>query len=222
VKPAEKIAMMSAHPLWLHCCQLIFEGGLRTIEIAPFVINMSSNNNLRELLVGTPEPDAVIVSLDMPSVTLNQVRTLRALGYRGPIMILCSCYTLPNLDEMSEVGVRSIVSSLASLENLRTALYNMLDSRAQPLLQQYLYAGRTTSQDSRRQSLNEHERVILTLVAQDMTDQEVAERIHISVRTVSNHLRYIYAKLGVKSRAGAVTTAILKGLIDPRFSNEVD
>jgi class 3 adenylate cyclase/DNA-binding CsgD family transcriptional regulator len=44
---------------------------------------------------------------------------------------------------------------------------------------------------------------VLRLVAVGLTDAEVAERLIVSVRTVNAHLRSIYRKLGVRSRAAA-------------------
>jgi DNA-binding CsgD family transcriptional regulator len=45
---------------------------------------------------------------------------------------------------------------------------------------------------------------VLELVATGMTNAAVAEELFISPRTVSQHLRSIYNKLGVSSRAAAV------------------
>jgi len=49
---------------------------------------------------------------------------------------------------------------------------------------------------------------VLHLVAQGLTDASVAAQLYISPRTVSQHLRSIYAKLGVSSRAGATRFAV--------------
>ncbi len=54
---------------------------------------------------------------------------------------------------------------------------------------------------------------VLRLVAEGLTDAAVAERLFISPRTVSQHLRSIYAKLGVSSRAAATRYAVEHGLV---------
>jgi DNA-binding NarL/FixJ family response regulator len=60
--------------------------------------------------------------------------------------------------------------------------------------------------------LSEREKEILTLVADGLTNPQVAERLYLSPRTVSQHLRSIYRKLGVPSRAAA-REASERGLI---------
>ena len=51
-------------------------------------------------------------------------------------------------------------------------------------------------------------------MAQGLTDAQVAERLVISPRTVQGHLRSIYSKLDVTSRAEAVDCARTAGLLD--------
>jgi DNA-binding NarL/FixJ family response regulator len=53
---------------------------------------------------------------------------------------------------------------------------------------------------------------VLRLVAQGLTDAEVGGRLFISPRTVSQHLRSIYNKLGVSSRAAATRFAVERNL----------
>jgi ATP/maltotriose-dependent transcriptional regulator MalT len=60
--------------------------------------------------------------------------------------------------------------------------------------------------------LSAREIEVLRLVAEGLTDAEVAERLYLSPRTVSGHLRSIYNKLGVSSRSAATRYAIEQGL----------
>ena len=60
--------------------------------------------------------------------------------------------------------------------------------------------------------LSAREAEVLRLVAQGLTNAQVAERLFLSRRTVDQHLRSIYGKLGVNSRAAATAFAIDHGL----------
>ncbi len=61
--------------------------------------------------------------------------------------------------------------------------------------------------------LSPREIEVLRLVAEGLTDGQVAQRLYLSPRTVGNHLRSIYKKLGVPSRAAAARAAVEQGLI---------
>jgi DNA-binding CsgD family transcriptional regulator len=54
---------------------------------------------------------------------------------------------------------------------------------------------------------------VLRLVADGLTNSQVAERLFISPKTVGSHLVSIFGKLGVSSRAGATRIAIEQGLV---------
>ena len=66
---------------------------------------------------------------------------------------------------------------------------------------------------SSRSLLSDRELEVLSLVAEGLTDAEVAENLYVSPRTVGGHLRGVYRKLGVKSRTAAVKKAGELGLI---------
>ena len=71
----------------------------------------------------------------------------------------------------------------------------------------------TSPPEEDRAGLSERELEILRLVAQGMTDSQVAQRLYVSPRTVGQHLRSIYRKLGVPSRAAAAKAAVERSLI---------
>ncbi|MDF2626192.1 MAG: transcriptional regulator, LuxR family [Symbiobacteriaceae bacterium] len=61
--------------------------------------------------------------------------------------------------------------------------------------------------------LTEREREIARLVAQGLTDKEVAAKLFISPRTVDRHLRNIYVKLNISSRSALGAYAVRAGLL---------
>jgi DNA-binding NarL/FixJ family response regulator len=62
-------------------------------------------------------------------------------------------------------------------------------------------------------TLTPRELDVLRLVAEGLTDAEVADRLFISPRTVSQHLRSIYGKLNVSSRTQATRLAVRESLV---------
>jgi LuxR family maltose regulon positive regulatory protein len=63
--------------------------------------------------------------------------------------------------------------------------------------------------------LSERELEVLQLIAEGLTNQEVASRLVLTLNTVKAHTRNIYGKLGVNRRTQAVATARSLGLLAP-------
>jgi DNA-binding NarL/FixJ family response regulator len=64
-------------------------------------------------------------------------------------------------------------------------------------------------------SISERERDVLFMLALGYTNQEIAEMLFISVRTVETHRAHIMQKLHLKTRAELVLYALANGLIGP-------
>jgi DNA-binding NarL/FixJ family response regulator len=63
--------------------------------------------------------------------------------------------------------------------------------------------------------LSEREREVLELLARGYTNQEIASRLYVSVRTVESHRAHILNKLRLSTRADLVNYALESGLLRP-------
>lgn len=61
--------------------------------------------------------------------------------------------------------------------------------------------------------LSERELEVLDLIAEGLSNQEIAQRLFLSVPTVKWHTTHIYGKLGVQNRTQAVAQARALGLL---------
>jgi pimeloyl-ACP methyl ester carboxylesterase/DNA-binding CsgD family transcriptional regulator len=77
----------------------------------------------------------------------------------------------------------------------------------------YPIAGAEPARTARGETLSRREREVLALVAEGLSDPEIAERLLISPHTVHRHLANIRAKLRQPSRAAAAATGARLGLI---------
>ena len=74
--------------------------------------------------------------------------------------------------------------------------------------------GRATGrQETLDEALSAREMEVLRLVAQGLTNQQIAERLVISIRTVKKHVENIHGKLGVQNRTEAAAKARQHGLL---------
>ena len=209
-----QILLLSAHPLWLDACRRVLESFRRVSKVTAVLVDDGIHGNLPKALASPP--DVAVLSLDVPAPSkgLDLVPVMRAYGYNGPVMVLCSRYALPSVEELARRGIQCVVSSEGSLKGLEHSIYSLADNPTEPLSQQYARAVHSLNFCQAHEMFKEREKEILHLVADDLTDHEIAQRLNLSVRTINNHLRHIYAKLQVRGRAGAVAAAITRGIID--------
>ena len=64
-------------------------------------------------------------------------------------------------------------------------------------------------------SLSVRETEVLTLVADGLSNQQIAQQLFLSQATIKSHLVHIFTKLNADSRTAAVATAVQRGLIRP-------
>jgi DNA-binding NarL/FixJ family response regulator len=62
--------------------------------------------------------------------------------------------------------------------------------------------------------LSERQLEVLRLVARGLSNREIAERLHLSIRTIKRHVTDILKALGVPNRASAAVAALRRGLIE--------
>jgi pimeloyl-ACP methyl ester carboxylesterase/DNA-binding CsgD family transcriptional regulator len=83
-------------------------------------------------------------------------------------------------------------------------------------LHAFLGTGPATGPPAAAADLSTRELEVLELVASGLTNEAIAERLYVSVRTVERHLSNLYAKLGVSGKAGrAAAAARLSELSEP-------
>jgi len=66
-----------------------------------------------------------------------------------------------------------------------------------------------------KEPLTDSETRVLRYLPTNMSAPEIAGQLSVSVNTVRTHMRYVYEKLGVHRRAGAVERARALGLLAP-------
>lgn len=168
------------------------------------------------------KPDVVLMDLRMPNMDgLAAIEKLSDLQPETAVVIL----TTFNEDELMLRGLQAGARGYLLKDTDRIALFDTIRAaaRGETLLKPEIMAkvlaiasGRDKIgvKSSATVELTEREMEVLTAVARGERSKEVAYHLGISERTVKAHLASIYAKLGVDSRAAAISVAMQKGILN--------
>ena len=112
-----------------------------------------------------------------------------------------------------DAGAAGIVLETASVEELLSAIRQVARGEtflSPPIAKQIIasLAARGVPREQPIESLTNREREVLRLLAEGLSNKDIAQRLYLSVRTVEGHLANIYGKLRVRSRTEAALWAI--------------
>lgn len=162
-------------------------------------------------------PDVVVLGLrdDNPATFQSAART-KAMAPDSRIMVVADSTTIIEIREAVIAGVDSVVLSSAPTEELRDVVVRtaageqiVADSIGRQLAEGDGEAAgrRATTPPSPR------ELQVLQLLAEGMTNQQIATELSLSPRTVKTHVQNLLVKLNAPDRTGAVARGFRLGLI---------
>lgn len=197
-------------------------GLMKTREDLVEVIGEAETGEEAVRLAGELNPDVILMDIYMPQ--MDGLQAAKEIHIRFPkiaIVMLTSSERDGHLYEAVQVGVSGyLLKSLDADElfDLLSGVVNgetaMTRAMAGKLLK--AVANRMVDEDKGEHALTERELFVLRLVASGASNQEIAQKLSISVNTVKSHLKNILDKLQLENRTQAATYALKHGLISPR------
>jgi two-component system response regulator NreC len=168
------------------------------------------------------EPDVVLMDVQMPE--LNGIEATQQIQKMVPATAVLAL-TMHEDDqyffEMIHAGASGYVPKRAAPDDLVTAIRTvargeifLYPSLATRLVQDYLKRADSGEQPLAYDDLTPREREVLVLIAEGLTNAEIANQLVISVKTVDRHRENIMRKLNMHNRIDLVKYAIRTGLID--------
>ena len=167
-------------------------------------------------------PDVVLMDLRMPRC--DGVEATRLLRERQPdtkVVVLTTYADDRSVLDALRAGARGYLTKDAGGAEIRQALGAVLDDHAviDPAVQHHLIDAITTLPTPPRPSpsgapdgLTTRETEVLSLIAEGLSNSEIAERLVVSEGTVKSHINRIFSKINARDRAQAVTYAYRHGL----------
>ncbi len=158
-------------------------------------------------------PDVCIVDISMP--VLNGYETVVALKKLYPeikILVLSMFIEEYSIIRMIKNGARGYLLKSCRTEELKEAIESIHTNG--------FYYSKTASEEAfilvhqhKIAELTEKEIQVLTLFCSDLSYQEIAEQLHLSVRTIDDHKDAISKKFKIKTRTGLALLAVQSGLV---------
>ena len=170
-----------------------------------------------EAMLGGIDADVVFMDFAMPGLDGAQT-TERALAQRPDLKII----TLSMFGEesyysrMVEAGARGFLLKDSDIGDVIEAVETVAagGSYFSPQLLSSLTGRMRTREDAADEQLSSREREILVAVCRGLSNQEIADELFISKRTVDKHRANILEKTGCKNTANLVVYAIKRGLVE--------
>ena len=190
---------------------------LEKVEGMSISFSVTSGSDLLQEL-GMHQPDVLLLDIQMPDT--NGIDLCKHIHAKYPgvrIIALTNFEQSSYVKQMVRNGAMGYllknIDSKTLLDAIRTVVNDkpyIQEQIRNNMLNEVLLGTKTTSQGV---SLTKREAEILGLIAREMTNQQIADKLFISVRTVESHRINLTQKLGVHNTAGLVKEAYKRGLL---------
>ena len=167
-------------------------------------------------------PDIILMDITMPDLSgIEATRQIKKILPDVKVLVLTMHENEEYVFQALRAGASGYMLKEAADTELITALHVVYDGHfyLSPTAQSVMvgdYLQRVKAGDERDSysNLTEREREILKLVAEGYTNNQIAEKLVISPKTVDTHRTHIMDKLNLHSRAELVKYAIRRGLLE--------
>ena len=194
--------------------EVVREGLRLSLSRAPHirVIGEAPDGESAVALAERRRPNVVIMDVRMPG--MDGLEATKALMDKDPglaVLIFTAYSERSLLSRGLESGAKGYVLKEAPHETLVRAIEKVADGEGyvDPALMPAFLSGK-----DKEEMLTTREREILQLLADGMSNADVATKLFISQETVKSHVRHILAKLEADTRTHAVAIALREAIID--------
>lgn len=167
------------------------------------------------------EIDLVIMDINMPG--MDGIDATKAIKEEHPevkVLALTMSDSDVHIRKMIEAGASGYILKNAGREELKKAIQALMNGKhyfsdkASQSVMMELVRSKGKPKGVGPSEMTDRELEVLGLIVQEHTNQEIAKKLFISVRTVDAHRRNLLQKSGARNTAGLVRYALENGLFD--------
>jgi len=209
--------------------RVVREGLALLLRLLPGVevVGSASDGEEALTLAESLDPDVVLMDLRMPRCDgVEATRRLRQSNPSCRVVVLTTYADDRSVVEALRAGARGFLTKDAGAEEIRRAIEAVMEGRAaiDPAVQHHVVAAMASSSAGAPEpepapalpdGLTAREAEVLALIAEGLSNTEIAARLVVSEATVKTHINHLFMKAGVRDRAQAVAYAYRTRLASP-------
>ena len=192
---------------------------LLNAETGMEVVGEAGDENAAVTQAIEKEPDVVLMDISMPDGGgIEATRRIKQLSPKSRVLILTVHEDKSLMEEAIRAGANGYILKRAIKDQLISAIHTVMRDELylHPVMSRMLLESQTSKQMPSEHSpdpLTPRETEVLRLIARGYTNSQIAEILHISVRTVEYHRGNLTGKLNLRSRVELMKYAEEMGLI---------
>jgi len=168
-------------------------------------------------LIMEQQPDVVLLDLRLPQ--LSGIEVMRRVRPQAPgtrFLVLTTYDTDEYIAPALAAGAQGYLLKDAEPEDLYRAIRALMEGGAalEPKVAARVLGH--LSEERANEELSEREMEVLRLLPSGASNKAIALQLGLSENTIKSHISHIFGKLGVQSRAEAVSLAVQRGLVQLR------
>ncbi|MER7728222.1 response regulator transcription factor [Streptomyces sp. NPDC096323] len=218
---------MSARVVVADDQSVVREGIVMLLGLLPGIEVVGSAKDGEEAvaLVAEHAPDVVLMDLRMPRCDgVEATRRIRRDFPGTQVVVLTTFDDDDSLFPALRAGARGYLTKDAGGDEIVRAVHAVLSGEAglSPAIQRRLLEQVTEGppradggEPELPDGMTPREAEVLVLIAEGMSNGEIARSLHISQATVKSHINNLFAKAGLRDRAQAVRYAYVRGIARP-------
>lgn len=203
-----KIIVVDDHPM-------VIEGMRSMLQQIPFVELLATASDAFSALekVQEVQPDLIITDINMPEISGIELSAKLKKAYPKMKIIGMSTFNERSyISQMIQNGADGFLVKSASKEEIEKAINTVLDGQ--------MYLSVDVNMNAQEQKhlnnlpvLTRREKEVLRLIAEGLTNPQIAEKLYISINTVDSHRKNLLAKFETSNTASLIRNAMHWGLL---------
>jgi DNA-binding NarL/FixJ family response regulator len=168
-------------------------------------------------------PDVLLLDISLPGMSgIDVCKRLTATHPNIRVLAVSMHNDASFISEILKNGAMGYILKNTGKAELVLAIKNVSEGKSyfSKEVAETIMRGLVQDSDSKKKAsdpqfmLSEREKEILALIAEEFTTQEIAQKLHLSFKTVEGHRRNLFSKLNVRNAAGLVRVALENNLLN--------